>query len=548
MDRRPAQRRDAGREGHRLRRLRRLRRRLGSAERLRADVRRHRRGRRQGPARPRRAQARRGRLRPRGQEARRRPLRQDGPQRHRVRHDAELRRGLGAAREGRPGRQRHRGLRLLALRHRDPLLAARPAGRGGRGGPAPRQDRRLRRGLRRGPVDRRGRDRARRTDERHRRLALRALHLPPGRQPGDEGDRRDAQPVRRARRPHRAAGRRRRQPRRRDPPPPCTSRTSRSTTSAPTPPPTSSSSPGSRRSSAATARARPTWSRRSTTSRGSPRTGSSADAPLVRAGAEQAVVRAAVVRDGRTAVLEVEINPGRSNRARVNRSPLPRARELVGLVRTVVFSPEDLTLVKGDPSDRRRFLDDLLVLRTPRLAGVRVRLRPDPQAAQLAAQDRRRRAPRDSSARRARSRPSASGTTTWPGTGAELLAERLALVDALRPYVGKAYETVARGATRDDADIEYRPSFDLEGRTDQRRPRPRRCSPRSSAAATTSSTAASRWSGRTATSCCSASGTARARTGCRSRATPRTGSPGRSRWRCGWRRTTCCAPTATTRS
>ena len=52
------------------------------------------------------------------------------------------------------------------------------------------------------------------------------------------------------------------------------------------------------------------------------------DAPLVRAGAEQAVVRAAVVRDGRTAVLEVELNPGRANRARINKSPLPRAREL----------------------------------------------------------------------------------------------------------------------------------------------------------------------------------------------------------------------------
>ena len=76
------------------------------------------------------------------------------------------------------------------------------------------------------------------------------------------------------------------------------------------------------------------------------------DAPLVRAGAEQAVVRAAVVRDGRTAVLEVELNPGRANRARINKSPLPRARELVGLVRTVVFSPEDLTLVKGDPAER----------------------------------------------------------------------------------------------------------------------------------------------------------------------------------------------------
>jgi len=95
------------------------------------------------------------------------------------------------------------------------------------------------------------------------------------------------------------------------------------------------------------------------------------DAPLVRADSEQAVVRAVVVRDGRQATLEVEINPGRSNRARVNRAVLPRARDLVGLVRTVVFSPEDLSLVKGDPSDRRHFLDDLLIQRTPRLAGVR---------------------------------------------------------------------------------------------------------------------------------------------------------------------------------
>jgi len=95
------------------------------------------------------------------------------------------------------------------------------------------------------------------------------------------------------------------------------------------------------------------------------------DAPLIRAGADQAVVRASVVKEGRTALLEVELNPGRANRARINRSPLPRPREIIGLVRTVVFAPDDLTLVKGDPSDRRKMLDDLLVLRTPRLAGVR---------------------------------------------------------------------------------------------------------------------------------------------------------------------------------
>jgi len=188
------------------------------------------------------------------------------------------------------------------------------------------------------------------------------------------------------------------------------------------------------------------------------------DAPLVRAGAQSAVVRAAVVRDGRTAVLEVELNPGRSNRARINRSPLPRARELVGLVRTVVFSPEDLTLVKGDPGDRRRFLDDLLVLRTPRLAGVRADydrvLRQRNSLLKTAGAARRGSSSQESAL---------STLGVWDAhlarTGGELLAERLALVDALRPYVGKAYETVARGATRDDADVEYRPSFDLGAHT-----------------------------------------------------------------------------------
>ena len=187
------------------------------------------------------------------------------------------------------------------------------------------------------------------------------------------------------------------------------------------------------------------------------------DAPLVRAGAERAVVRAAVVRDGRTAVLEVEINPGKSNRAKVNRSPLPRARELIGLVRTVVFAPDDLTLVKGDPSDRRRFLDDLLVLRAPRLAGVRSDydriLRQRNSLLKTAG-----------TARRGSS--SAEGAlatlSVWDShlarTGGELLSERLRLVEALRPHVATAYAAVARGAGRDAADVEYRPSLELPER------------------------------------------------------------------------------------
>ena len=179
------------------------------------------------------------------------------------------------------------------------------------------------------------------------------------------------------------------------------------------------------------------------------------DAPLVRHGAEQAVVRAAVVKEGRTAVLEVELNPGRANRARVNKSALPRTRDLVGLVRTVIFSPEDLTLVKGDPSDRRRFLDDLVVLRTPRLAGTRADYdRVLKQRNSLL---------KTAGLARGSARDAALGTlAVWDEQlarhGAELLEARLALVDDLRPYVGKAYETVARGASRDDAEIEYKSS------------------------------------------------------------------------------------------
>ncbi|MCU1535855.1 MAG: replication and repair protein RecF [Humibacillus sp.] len=95
------------------------------------------------------------------------------------------------------------------------------------------------------------------------------------------------------------------------------------------------------------------------------------DQPLVRFGAAQAIVRGAIVRDERETMVELEITPGRANRARLGRSPVSRPRDVLGTVRTVLFAPEDLSLVKGDPSERRRFLDDLLVQRQPRWSGVR---------------------------------------------------------------------------------------------------------------------------------------------------------------------------------
>jgi DNA replication and repair protein RecF len=191
-----------------------------------------------------------------------------------------------------------------------------------------------------------------------------------------------------------------------------------------------------------------------------------ADAPLVRAGADRALVRAAVVRDGRQAVLEVEIHPGKANRARVNRADLPRARELVGLVRTVIFAPDDLALVKGDPSGRRAFLDDLLVLRAPRLAGVR-------QDYERVLKQRNSLLKTAGAARRGSSSQESALETlgVWDAhlarTGAEILAERLRLVADLRPYVGHAYATVARGASSDDAGLEYQPSLDIGDLTDR---------------------------------------------------------------------------------
>ncbi|MDO5067570.1 MAG: DNA replication/repair protein RecF [Propionibacteriaceae bacterium] len=103
----------------------------------------------------------------------------------------------------------------------------------------------------------------------------------------------------------------------------------------------------------------------------------SSTVPLIRAGAESAILRATVQasrEDERLIQLELEVTHGRSNVARLNRAPLPRPRDLVGALRTVVFSPMDLAIVRGDPADRRAWLDTLVTTRWPRMAGVRADL------------------------------------------------------------------------------------------------------------------------------------------------------------------------------
>src|SRR5690349_575750 len=97
----------------------------------------------------------------------------------------------------------------------------------------------------------------------------------------------------------------------------------------------------------------------------------STDQPLVRLGADRAIVRCAIVHDERELLVELEIVPGKANRARLGRAPVNRPRDIIGALRLVLFAPEDLALVRGDPAERRRYLDDLLVARQPRFAGVR---------------------------------------------------------------------------------------------------------------------------------------------------------------------------------
>jgi DNA replication and repair protein RecF len=185
---------------------------------------------------------------------------------------------------------------------------------------------------------------------------------------------------------------------------------------------------------------------------------SATDAPLVRVGAERAIVRAAVVSDSdassREMRVEVEITPGRANRGRVNGTVLTRVREVLGVVRAVVFAPEDLAIVRGDPAERRRFLDDLIVQRSPRMAGVRAdyeRVLKQRGALLKSA----------GAARRGRDDVDLRTLDVWDAHlaayGGQLLAARLAAVAALRPHAVAAYTQVAPASV--ELDLAYASSL-----------------------------------------------------------------------------------------
>ncbi len=173
----------------------------------------------------------------------------------------------------------------------------------------------------------------------------------------------------------------------------------------------------------------------------------SADAPLIRQGADRAILRAALKTQSRDSLVEIELNSGRANRVRLNRVPMTRPRDALGTLRCVLFAPEDLAIVKGDPSERRRYLDDLLVASRPRYAGVRADYeRVVKQRSALL------------KSARAAGRGQPPGLDVWDdqliAKGAELTEGRLNLVQTLRPLVISSYADVASDSR--DASISYR--------------------------------------------------------------------------------------------
>jgi DNA replication and repair protein RecF len=165
----------------------------------------------------------------------------------------------------------------------------------------------------------------------------------------------------------------------------------------------------------------------------------SSDVPLVRAGAEAAIIRARVHTDAnRELLIEYELRPGGRNRARVGGQTQTRVRDAIGLLRAVLFAPEDVQIVRGDPADRRRFLDDLLTQRRPAYHAAR-------QEYERVLRQ------RNALLRTARGRGTRPGATldTWTdalvAAGSAVLAARIAVVHALAGPTAQAYADLLAG-------------------------------------------------------------------------------------------------------
>jgi len=164
------------------------------------------------------------------------------------------------------------------------------------------------------------------------------------------------------------------------------------------------------------------------------------DFALIRAGAQRAMIRSRIVRGDRAQTVEVEIINGKANRARINRGTPGRATDALGILKTVLFAPEDLVLVKGDPDARRRFLNELTVFISPRMSAVMsdydrvIKQRSALLKSAIAA-------------RKSHREADLSTLDIWDAKlanlGAQIMAFRQRLVVALRPYVHAGYDEVS---------------------------------------------------------------------------------------------------------
>jgi DNA replication and repair protein RecF len=160
--------------------------------------------------------------------------------------------------------------------------------------------------------------------------------------------------------------------------------------------------------------------------------------PLIHKDSPSAIVRLKVSHADRDVLIDLELHRDNTNQVRINQSPIPRIRDVLGTVNSVVFAPEDIDIVKRDPSNRRNFIDQLLVQFSPRLSGV------------MTDYDRvlKQRNSLLKTARATGAKGSALSTLdAWDEglikLGAEIVAERLVLLNRIKPYLTEAYQAIA---------------------------------------------------------------------------------------------------------
>ena len=179
----------------------------------------------------------------------------------------------------------------------------------------------------------------------------------------------------------------------------------------------------------------------------------SSDQPLVKSGAESAVIRAMFVEADKSVSIDLEIKPGKTNRAKVNRSQVTRSRDILGIIRAVMFSPEDLSLVKGDPGERRIFLDETLIQRFPRFSGVKA------DYEKVLKQ-------RNALLRSPNKENIESTLEVWDDQliklGTEIIFHRVQLINDLQPFFIERYHTISGGqqaVSSSNVALEYQSKF-----------------------------------------------------------------------------------------